>query len=91
MDQDYMLTTYDNPYNPFDDFVAWFKWDMSMGYNTCGLLAKVAATSPVFSDEINDRLTVEAMDGICAFDPTTYRKVSKSDYAVSRELVTSVG
>lgn len=91
MEQDYMLTTYDNPYNPFDEFIAWFKWDMMMGYNTCGLLAKTAATSPVFSDEINDQLTVEAMDAICAFDLTTYRKVSKSDYEANRELVTAVG
>lgn len=87
MDNDYMLTTYDNPYNPFDEFEAWFKWDMRMKYNTCGMLAREAATSIVFSDEVNDQLTVEAMDRLCADEPLLYRKVTKADYDKTRELV----
>ena len=87
MDNDYMLTTHDNPFNPFDDFDAWFKYDMRMGYNTCGVLAKEAATSPIFSDEVNNQITVEAMDYLCSMQPMVYRKVVKSDYMKVREVV----
>ena len=41
----YMLTTYDNPYNPFQDFTKWFLWDTEKGYNSCAYLARVAADS----------------------------------------------
>ena len=29
-----MLTTFDNPYNPFDDFTKWWLWDVTHGYNS---------------------------------------------------------
>ena len=86
-DKDYMLTTYDNPFSPFDEFEAWWKYDMRMKHNTCGVLAIAAATSPVFSDEVNDQLTVEAMDQLCADEPLLYRKVTKADYTKPREVV----
>ena len=82
-----MLTTYDNPFNPFDDFEAWWKYDMRMGYNTCGVLAREAATSPVFSDVVNDEITEQAMDYLCSMEPMTYRKVTRSDYMKVRETV----
>jgi len=27
-----MLTTFDNPYNPFDEFTSWFMFDEEKGY-----------------------------------------------------------
>lgn len=78
---DYMLSTYDNPYDPFEEFEDWFKFDAIMGYNTCGLLAVEAATSTVFSDEVNDVLTVEAMERIVNRDPMTYLMGQRKDYA----------
>lgn len=86
--EDYMLTTYDNPFNPFEDFVAWWKQDLLLGHDTCGALAREAATSPLFSDEVNDKATVDAMDYLCASEPMLYRKVVKDDYAKPIETVT---
>jgi len=31
---DVMLTTLDNPYNPFDDYDKWWQWDKDNDYNT---------------------------------------------------------
>ena len=33
-----MLTSIDNPDDPFEDFKSWFKYDVEHGYNTCGYL-----------------------------------------------------
>lgn len=48
--RDVMLTTVDNPFNPFRDFDAWQRFDESKGYNTCSYLARIAKVS----DELTD-------------------------------------
>ena len=45
MDTETMLTTFDNPFDPFDDFVQWFMYDVDKGYNTCGKIARIAKSS----------------------------------------------
>ena len=40
-----MLTTTDNPYNPFKNFDEWFMYDTEKGYNSCGYLARIAKLS----------------------------------------------
>lgn len=79
--KDFMLTTYDNPFNPFTDFETWWKTDILLGHDCCGLLAQTAFTSEVYSDEINEKETIRAMDEICKDFPLIYRKVSKEDYS----------
>lgn len=79
-ESDHMLTTFDNPFNPFKDFEAWWKYDLILGHDCCGLLARVSRTSDLFSDEINDKLIEDAMDQICSEEPMIYRKVSIDDY-----------
>ena len=37
----YALTTFDNPYDPFEQFSDWFLFDMEKGYNTCAYLARI--------------------------------------------------
>ena len=79
-DSDYMLTTYDNPYNPFEDFERWWKEDLLLGHDCCGLLARTANTSDIYSDEVNDEFVKEAMDYIVSSEPMIYKKVLASDY-----------
>lgn len=61
---DYMLTTIDNPYDPFDDFAKWYFFDCSKGYNTCAYLARIAIPSEKFSDQENKEIIKEAIDEI---------------------------
>lgn len=79
--QNFMLSTFDNSINPFDDFEAWFKTDMLLGHNCCGLLASEANTSDVSSDEVNEELILLAAKEIVKRFPTIYRIVTKDDYA----------
>lgn len=36
-----MLTTTDNPINPFDDWDAWYSEDLRLGHDTCGYIARL--------------------------------------------------
>lgn len=75
-----MLTTIDNPFNPFEDFDSWFNFDMDKGYNTCAYLARIAYTSDSLSDAENDRAIEDAIDDIILYDfMNIYKKVRFDD------------
>lgn len=79
MPDEYMLTTVDNPYNPFDDFTSWFMFDVEMGYNTCSHLARVAKiTDDMSQKEISDEID-RAMDLIIEYDfLDIYKKIKNN-------------
>ena len=71
-----MLTTVDNPFDPFDNFDEWYKIDMQFGYNTCGLLARIAPAPPEsLPESYGDRIREECIDRWCKMFPLTYKKV----------------
>lgn len=77
----YMLTTKDNPYNPFTHFDEWNAWDMSHGYNTCSYLARITKTSPDLSLAQIQTSVNDAIDEIIFFNLTgNYVKVCEDDY-----------
>lgn len=59
-----MLTTYDNPYSPFEDYDEWFAYDSLMGYHTPGLLARVAVLSLELSELDQSQAVEQAIDYI---------------------------
>lgn len=74
-----MLTTFDNPFNPFDDFVSWFLFDTEKGYNSCSYLARIARTSDQLTDEENEREIERAIDEIIQYDfMNIYKKLKKN-------------
>lgn len=73
------LTTFDNPYDPFDNFTEWFLYDVEKGYNSSAYLARIAKTSEQLSDEENAREIERAIDEIIKYDfLNIYKKVKKS-------------
>ena len=80
MNSNCMLTTFDNPYNPFDQFDSWFLFDVTKGYNSCEILGRFARISDSFTDEENDREVERAIDEIIKLDfLNIYKKVKKND------------
>ena len=80
MEKDSMLTTFDNPFNPFTEFDRWWKEDLLLGQNCCGLLANESNVSDVASDEVNDKAIIEAMERIVKREPMVYKIVYQSDF-----------
>ena len=52
MSSRFMITTFDNPCNPFKDFKQWFAYDSIAGYNTCAWLDHFVKFSIKDTDEI---------------------------------------
>jgi len=59
-----MLTTADNPFDPFTQFDSWFAFDSSKNYNSCSYLARIAKTSDELSDADNAIAIEQAIDEI---------------------------
>lgn len=75
-----MLTTLDNPYNPFTEFDAWLSFDIAMGYNTCGYIARIAKSSHELSEVDEAKAIDDAMNEIISLNLSgNYIKVG-SDY-----------
>ncbi len=75
-----MLTTIDNPFNPFTQFDNWFSFDESLGYHSCSYLARIAKTSNDLSDEDYEMEVEDAIDEIIELDPFgIYKKVYEDD------------
>ena len=73
-----MLTTKDNPFNPFDNFDSWYQFDMDKGYSSCSYLDRIARTSDQLTDEENAEEIERAIDEIIKYDfQNIYRKVKQ--------------
>lgn len=60
----HMLTTTDNPFDPFTKFDEWFAFDEAMGYHTCSFLARITISSEELSDADQDEAIEAAIDEI---------------------------
>ena len=73
-----MLSTIDNPYDPFDDFKNWFLFDVQNGYNSCAYLARIASTSDQLTEKENFEEIEKAIDEIIELDfMNVYVKLKK--------------
>ena len=78
-----MLTTIDNPYNPFDEFDQWFMFDNDHGYGSCQYLARIARPSDALSEKENDEEVERAIDEIVRLDPFNIYMKYKVDNVVN--------
>ncbi len=74
-----MLTTFDNPFDPFDEFDSWYRFDVDKGYNSCSFLDRIARTSDQLSDFENEKEIERAINEIITYDPLNiYTKVTQN-------------
>ena len=78
MSKQSMLTTVDNPFDPFEQFTSWFLFDVEKGYNSCGKLARIANVSESMSEtEFNNEID-SAIDKLIKVDfLDIYKKITK--------------
>ena len=78
MSNEFMLTTIDNPFDPFEQFTSWFLFDVEKGYNTCSRLARIANISDELSEKEVDEEIERAIDEIIKYDfMNIYKKVKR--------------
>lgn len=73
-----MLTTIDNPFNPFEQFVDWYMFDCQKGYNTYSRIARLMPDDDSLSSIEKDRIEDNIMDRMIQHDPLgIYTKVDE--------------
>jgi len=73
-----MLTTIDNPYDPFTQWEEWDLFDRTSGYFTSGLLARIVKSSGDLSDAGQRQAINDAVDEIVDLNVLgIYRRVSR--------------
>lgn len=74
----FMLTTVDNPFDPFEDFDNWFHYDCEKGYYSCSILARITNLPHNLSEIEIERETEKAIDEFVKNDVLDlFKKVSK--------------
>lgn len=88
MSNECMLTTFDNPFDPFEQFTSWFLFDVEKGYNTCSYLARIAKLSDDMTQKEIDDENERAIDEIIKLNPLSiYKKVFRQTATESHETV----
>lgn len=83
-ENEFMLTTFDNPYNPFTNFNEWFMFDVEKGYYTCSYLARIVNLTDDMTQKEEDEEIERAIDEIIMYNPLNiYKKVSKNSYVTA--------
>lgn len=86
---DCMLSTIDNPYNPYKNFDEWYRFDMDKGYDSCGRLARIARLSDDMSDEEVDTERERAIDSIIQNDFLNIFMKVRPDSVIEPEIIES--
>ena len=80
MGNECMLTTFDNPFDPFEDFTSWFLYDVEKGYNTCSYIARIVNEDDSATEKETKEEIERAIDEIIKYDfMNIYKKVRKQD------------
>ena len=67
---DYMLSTSDNPFNPYTHWDQWYAWDSSAGYHTPAYLDRVVRSSNDLSEADQDLAINDGIDEILEYNLT---------------------
>ena len=82
-----MLTTIDNPFDPFEQFTSWLLFDKEKGYNSSERLMRIANISDDMTQKEVDEEIERAIDEIIKYDfMNIYVKVKKELKQTDTEL-----
>lgn len=74
------ITTFDNPFNPFEDFASWFDYDMEKGYCSCERVARLTNVTDDMTDLEKEMETEKATKRLVEIDPLNlYQIISTFD------------
>lgn len=78
MAKQFALTTFDNPFNPFEDYNDWVSFDKQHGYDSAELLMRIANVTDEMTDIEENKEIERAIDEIIKYDfRNIYKKVSQ--------------
>jgi hypothetical protein len=81
---EYMLTTVDNPFDPFTMFDEWMSYDMRMGYNTAAFLDRIAVVSSDMSEPDQALAIQNAIEEIVTENVSgMWKRVSRNEVDVA--------
>ena len=76
MARECMLTTFDNPFDPFEQFTSWRMFDIEKGYYTSEYLARIVNLKEDMTQREENAEVERAIDEIIMLNPLhIYRKV----------------
>ena len=79
-----MLTTIDNPFDPFEDFTSWMLFDKEKGYDSSERLMRIAQLSDDMTQKEVDDEIERAINEIIKYDfMNIYRKVTQKSIGSS--------
>ena len=82
-----MLTTIDNPFDPFEQFTSWMLFDKEKGYDSSERLMRIANISDDMTQKEVDEEIERAIDEIIKYDfMNIYVKVKKELKQTDTEL-----
>ena len=68
MSKEVMLTTIDNPFDPFEQVTSWFMFDVEKGYNTCSKLMRIAQVNDDMSEVEKNNAIDSEIDTLIKYD-----------------------
>ena len=75
--EEIMLTTIDNPFDPFTQFQDWYTFDCGKRYDTYNYLDRVVNVTKDMTKKEVDEAYNQGMKDIVFYNPELYRIVSK--------------
>ena len=79
MSKECKLTTFDNPFDPFEQFDSWLLFDKEKGYDSSERLMRIAQISDDMSQKEIDEEIERAIDQMIKHDFTnTFKKVTRN-------------
>ena len=68
-EQEFCITTKDNPYDPFTQWDLWYDWDEQIGYHTWSVLARICGDTSSMEPEEERLYNYDSMKRLMEINP----------------------